>query len=79
MHSLSLIHEVDHLVIEGRQVVEVVLAFDESVLNSLITWLSQHVLYDHTQDHPLHNLPQYIKDRLTGLWILDPPSHPAYK
>lgn len=71
IHSLSLIHKVSHL-ITGDQVGQTRPALHEPILAGQSPLVVLHLLCEHTQDEPLHNLPWYQdqSDRSGVPWIL---------
>ena len=54
INSLSLIHQVGHLIIEGDQVGQAGPAFHELMLAGPDPLIVPRMLYDHTQDDLLH-------------------------
>ena len=59
IHSLSLIHYVGHLVVEGNQVGQAGPAFHEPMLAGPGALVVLHMPGEHTQDESLHNLARH--------------------
>jgi len=66
IHSLSLVHWVGHLVIEGDQIGQAGRAFLETMLAGTDPMVVLHTPGERTQDELLHNLAG-AEVRLTGL------------
>ncbi|KAK4831749.1 hypothetical protein QYF61_018947 [Mycteria americana] len=59
IYSLSLIHRVGHLVVEGDQVGQAGPAFHEPMLAGPDPLVGLHMSVECTQDEPLHNFSWY--------------------